>query len=261
MSGSDLGALPVAVQRLLLKFRERLQETLGDDLVGIYFAGSVAFPGFVPDRVDLDFQAVVADELSEASMAALQDMHRLLVGEYRYAEHLDGFYLPLAKAKDVSVPSGLVGVGGEALRTGLEDEAWALHREHVHRGAVLVLSGPDPRTVYPPATWPEIAEALRGERRFIRDHLRHYPFYCVLNLCRLMYTWETRTVAVSKVAAAAWALESLPTEWHPLVQSALRAYRLEDEEADLERLREGVEPFYAFASARLDAAGKASAPG
>lgn len=221
--------------------------------MGIYFVGSIAFPGFVPDRVDLDFHVVVERELHKEEIEALGDTHRLLVGEYRYAEHLDGFYLPLSKVRALAPPKGLVAVGGEEVWTPAKDGAWALHREHVHRGAVLVLAGPDPRTLFPPATWSEIARALDGERRFIEAHLHHYPFYCVLNLCRLVYTWETRDVAVSKVAAAAWAADGLPRRWRPLIRSALRAYRMEDEEADLARLRDGVNSFYEYAAKRIDA--------
>ena len=81
----NLDGLPQGVQRLFKRFRERLRDTLQDNLVGIYFVGSIAFPGFVPDRVDLDFQVVVAHELDEEEIEALRDMHRLLVGEYRYA--------------------------------------------------------------------------------------------------------------------------------------------------------------------------------
>ncbi|MFQ5919307.1 MAG: aminoglycoside adenylyltransferase domain-containing protein [Thermoplasmata archaeon] len=254
MPESSLDDLPRDVRRLLRRFRERLGEVLGDNLVGIYFVGSIAFPGFVPDRVDLDFHVVVERDLREGEVEALRDMHRLLVGEYRYAEHLDGFYLPLAKARQATPPEELVAAGAETLWTTAKDEAWALHREHIHQGAVLPLFGPDPRTVFPPATWPEIAQALDGERRFIEAHLRHYPFYCVLNLCRLVYTWETKDVAVSKLAAAGWALEALPSRWTPLLRSALRAYRMEDEESDLEQLREQVGPFYEFAAQRIDAA-------
>lgn len=219
--------------------------------MGIYFVGSIAFPGFVPDRVDLDFQAVVGHELPAEEIEALRDMHRLLVGEYRYAEHLDGFYVPLPKVREPTPPEELVGVGGEELWTSVKDGAWALHREHIHQGAVLVLAGPDPRTLFLPATWPEIVRALDEERRFIEAHLHHYPFYCVLNLCRLVYTWETKDVAVSKVAAAEWSLETLPPWWHALIRSALRTYRVEDEEADLKRLREGVRPFFRHASRRI----------
>ena len=82
--------------------------------------------------------------------------------------------------------------------------------------------------------------------------MHHYPFYCVLNLGRLVYTWETKDVAVSKVAVAEWALQNLPERWSPLVRSALRAYRMEDEESDLERLRKGVRAFYPYALTRAD---------
>ncbi|MEE8232370.1 MAG: aminoglycoside adenylyltransferase domain-containing protein [Thermoplasmata archaeon] len=251
---SSLEDLPHGVRRLFKRLRERLKDALQDNLVGIYFLGSIAFPGFVPDRVDLDFQVVVGHELDEEEIEALRDMHRLLVGEYRYAEHLDGFYVPLSKVREAIPPEELVGAGGEEVWTSVKDGAWALHREHIHQGAVLVLAGPDPRTLFLPATWPEIARALDDERRFIKAHLHHYPFYCVLNLCRLVYTWATKDVAVSKVAAADWAMDTLPARWEPLVRSALRAYRMEDEEVDLERLREGVNSFYQFAARRIDAA-------
>lgn len=247
----DLEHLPRGVRRLLRRFRGRLQATLGENLVGIYFIGSIAFPGFVPDRVDMDFHAVLRRDLRAEEIEALRDLHRLLVGEYRYGGHLDGFYIPLAKAGSPASPRDLVAAAGEGVGTSAADNAWALHREHVHRGAFLALEGPDPRTLYPPARWAEIAEALDGERAFVEAHLRHYPFYCVLNLARLVYTWETRDVAVSKVAAADWALETLPDRWRPLIRSALRAYRLEDEEADLERLRDGVGPFYRYAVERI----------
>lgn len=253
-SDGSLDHLPREVRRLLRSFVQRLQEALGENLVGVYLIGSIAFPGFVPDRVDLDFQVVVRHELEGAGLKALRDMHRLLVGEYRYGGHLDGVYLPLAKAQDPAPPTNLVGVGGEKVGTSASDDAWALHREHVHRGAVLVLEGPDPRTLYPPATWPEIARALDGERRFIEAHLDHYPFYCVLNLCRLAYTWETEDVAVSKIASADWALKELPKRWSPLVQSALRAYRMEDDETDLKRLRESVRAFYGYTAERIEGA-------
>ncbi len=254
MKESSLDHLPRGVRRLLRRFRERLEDALGDNLVGIYFVGSIAFPGFVPDRVDLDFQVVVRHELQESEVAALRDMHRLLVGEYRYAEHLDGFYLPLSKAQLPDPPENLVGAGGEELWTSGTDGAWALHRDHIHRGAVLVLAGPDPATLSPPATWPEMARALDDERRFIEAHLDHYPFYCVLNLCRLVYTWGTKDVTISKVAAADWALEKLPRQWHALIRSALRVYRMEDEEADLQRIRDGIHSFYRYASRRIAAA-------
>lgn len=246
--------LPRDVRRLLRRFRDRLQGTLGENLVGIYMIGSIAFPDFVPDRVDFDFHAVVRRELRPKEIEALRDMHQLLVGEYRYGGRLDGFYLPLAKAQDPSRPENLVGVGGGSADTTASDGAWALHREHVHQGAVLALEGPEPRTIFPVATWTEIADALEGERAFVEAHLHHYPFYCVLNLCRLVYTWETRDVAVSKVASAAWALKTLAGRWHPLIRSALRAYRGEDEETDLGQLREGVRPFYRYAVERMDTA-------
>ncbi|MFC2099382.1 aminoglycoside adenylyltransferase domain-containing protein, partial [Candidatus Bipolaricaulota bacterium] len=59
-------------------------------------------------------------------------------------------------------------------------------------------------------------EALVGERQYVAKHLSQYPDYCVLNLCRLIYSHRTGDVVVSKFGAAAWAIDAFP-EWRGLI--------------------------------------------
>src|SRR5205823_12575392 len=66
--------------------------------------------------------------------------------------------------------------------------------------------------------------ALYGEIVYLDEHLEDAA-YCVLNSCRILYSFVHRDVVVSKRAAAEWALLHLPEEDHPLIHGALRAYQ------------------------------------
>jgi hypothetical protein len=210
---------------MLLGFRGALVRVLGDDLLGLYLFGSVAFPSFEPEAADIDFHAIMRSELTEAQQDDVAFVHDELARTHRYGRLIDGYYLPLEQARCSAIPSGLVGAGeGRISRGTARIGPWALEREHAHRGKVVVLHGPDPATVYPRPTWPELEVALRGERDWLVPELERAPVYCVLNLCRIAYSFATRDVAVSKVEAAQWARGTFAARWRPMIEAALRTY-------------------------------------
>jgi hypothetical protein len=173
-----------------------------------------------------------------------------------YGDALDGYYILLQDARQRSPPQ-------HQLLPGVSDDSWALHRQHMRAGRCIVLHGPHPRQVYPPATWPEIASALQGELDYVEKHLDEYPQYCVLNLCRLMYSYATRDVVVSKRMSAAWACDAFP-QWSDLIEAARKAYDRRATTQDKELLQSGVTIFFDFACQRiqesLGATGAASSP-
>ncbi len=67
-------------------------------------------------------------------------------------------------------------------------------------------------------SWCRNPEPLRGPG---------YQPYAVLTMCRMLHTLE-HGVIVSKPAAARWALETLPSEWHELIARALRRRGADD---------------------------------
>jgi len=83
--------------------------------------------------------------------------------------------------------------------------------------------------------------------------LDRYPDYCVLNLCRLIYSFETRDVVTSKAAAAAWARGKFP-EWERPIALALRSYLKLAAPEEREILKADLATFYRFACGRLAAA-------
>jgi hypothetical protein len=159
---------------------------------------------------------------------------------------MDGYYILLADARRNSPPKS-------QMWDRATDNSWALHREHIRAGRCIVLHGPDPREIYPPATWPEIETALFSELDYIEKHLQQYPDYCILNLCRLIYSFETRDVVISKAKASDWAYDALP-EWKRHIDLARKSYAHKATKDDREFMLSETERFYLFAQSRIERA-------
>ena len=182
-----------------------------------------------------DGQWQIDDSDNNSSYIVIKEGETLSI----YGEALDGYYILLEEARQTSPPRHL-------LLADVTDNSWALHREHIRAGRCIVLQGPDPRQVYPAASWPELASALQGELDYVENHLDDYPHYCVLNLCRLMYSYDTRDVVVSKRASAEWAHVAFP-EWRTLVEAARKSYDRQATIQDKELLKSEVSGFFDFA--------------
>lgn len=235
--------LPAEVEDLGRAFRRGLQSALGPKLVGLYLYGAVAFSDGA-SLSDVDFHAILGEGLSDGEKSELNGLHAALARDYPpLGAELDGYYILLEEAVGTSPPQ-------HQLRPEIRDNSWALHRAHIRAGRCVVLYGPDPRQVYSPASWPELEAALDGEWDFVAAHLEEYPAYCVLNLCRLIYSYGTRDVVVSKRASAAWAVKAFP-EWKALIAAAISFYDRRATAQEEELLRASVRSFFAFAGERI----------
>ena len=186
-------------------FSEGLKSILAGKLYGAYIYGAAALPDTVSTG-DIDFHVILKDELTDGERSRLEELHQALERQFPpLGCGMDGYYILLADACRESPPKS-------QMWNRATDDSWALHREHIRAGRHIVLYGPDPRGIYPPATWSEIESALCSELDYVEKHLQVYPDYCILNLCRLIYSFETRDVVVSKAAASDWAHQAL-SEW------------------------------------------------
>lgn len=239
--------LPPEARGVVEAFRLGLAEALGRNLVGAYLIGSIAFGVRERHAGDVDFQVILRRDLNPKERSALGTLHASLVREYPLGEELDGYYLPVSKARRSRRPTGLAYWAEGRMRRGGSDETWALHRAHIRQGAYVVLAGPDPRGIYPPASWPEIAKELDHELAFTARALSRYPVYGTLNLCRLAYSWTERNPVVSKEAAGTWALSRFPRRWRRFIAAAIRSYRGRGTPSDARLVKRHVADFYAFA--------------
>jgi predicted nucleotidyltransferase len=236
--------IPEEIEDLCQAFLRGLDTALGDKLYGVYLYGALAFPDG-GSTGDIDLHVILKEKPDDAEKSALDDLHAMLARDFPpLGAELDAYYILLEDARQTLPPR-------HQLRPDIFDDSWALHREHIRAGRCIVLGGPDPRQVYPAALWSELEAALQGELDYVARHLADYPAYCVLNLCRLMYSFDTRDVVVSKRASAAWACDTYP-EWRPCIDAALKAYDRLATTQDQEHLESLVERFFDFAGERIE---------
>ena len=223
-----------------------LQTILGEKLYGAYIYGAAVFPDALPTG-DLDFHVILNQGLTDRERSELERLHEGMGQQFpALGSELDGYYLLLRDARCTSPPRSQMG-------TRATDDSWALHREHIRAGRHIVLYGPDPRGIYPPTTWPEIEQGLRRELDYVKAHLQEYPDYCILNLCRLIYSFEKQEVVISKAAASDWALEALPL-WKRPVELARKSYSGLATPQDREFMLSEVGALFEFACNRIEKA-------
>ena len=231
------------IETIIGEFTDGLRKVLGEKLHAAYVYGAAAFPETLPTG-DIDFHVILKNPLTAVEKQTLEALHEALARKYPpLGGELDGYYILLEDAKKSTPPRSEMWLNAV-------DSAWALHREHIRAGRVITLFGGDPREIYPPVEWPEIEAALVSEIRYIEAHLDQYPDYCILNLCRLIYSFQTRQVVISKAKASEWALDAIP-EWKGLVEIARKSYEKTASDQERERQLREVRSFFAFAVSQM----------
>jgi len=233
---------------LCREFLRGLQACLGRKLVGVYIYGAITFPETGAAIHDVDFHAIVADALIDAEQDSVVRLLESLRREFPpLGGELDGYMITLADACKTTPPTNQLWPRSKAQR----DESWALHCAHIRAGRRIVLFGPDSDTIYPQPSERDIEEALGGELQYVAERLEVDPAYCVLNLCRLMYSYQTKNVVVSKQASAQWALDELDKKWHALIEAARRSYRRSRAPGDSGMLHGEVRAFFETAQRQI----------
>lgn len=239
-----------ALQALLADLAAFLPAALGEQLVGIYLSGSLAYGDFDPQRSDVDFVAVTENELGEAWFLPLAGVAaRLQARHAAWAPRLEGVFMSRAmiarwrpgQARFLALNThdefGWDGQGADGY----------IHR-WVLREKGLALSGPPPAALVEPVGAAELRQATLATLHewwapMVADPFRlasrEYQAYAVLTMCRMDYTLQHGAI-VSKPEAARWALETWPPRWHGLVQRAL-AWLPDDGVQDGEAARQLIE--------------------
>jgi hypothetical protein len=239
----DTHGKAASTQELTQALLKGLKTILAGKLFGVYLYGAIAFPDTEVVH-DIDFHVILSESLSENEKLDLRDLHATLGEKFPpLGRTLDGYYILLDEAHRKVPPT-------HQLLPGIVDDAWALHHEHMRAGRCLVLYGPDPKQIFPPCTWQELERSLLGELRYIEDHLHEFPEYCILNLCRIIYSVSTRDVVISKLMCAVWAQDIFP-EWKPLIRAARNAYNREATPREKKMLDSKIDEFLEFSRIRI----------
>ncbi|MGO9274063.1 MAG: aminoglycoside adenylyltransferase domain-containing protein [Terriglobia bacterium] len=219
------------ISALLAEWVRGVRHILGDKVIGLYLAGSLAYGDFVPGRSDIDLQAVVRNPLTEDEVHLIELLHREIDKRYpEWANRTECSYVPLDLMPEVNPPTTPRPWWGfdtmyPAAPAGNE---WTINHFILAKHGIS-LEGPDFNTLIPPIDIREVRRAsakdLLAEWAPKIDDFSwlsnsHYQSYLVLNLCRILHTAIGSEVGSKKVAGQ-WAKTTYP-RWNDLIEEAER---------------------------------------
>ncbi len=206
-----------------------LQQTLRNNLVGLYLRGSLALGHFIPATSDIDVLAVTEQPINAAEFAALAALHvELAMLPHPFAQRLEIAYLDRINLKHFQPGQHHATLGqGETLAWTKHGANWIIERWTVREHGIVLL-GPDPQSLIDPITQDNLRSAVRARLDDWADWARQpddpdwclprsHEAYVVETMCRALYT-NSRGAVSSKPHAVAWALEALAEPWRSLVQ-------------------------------------------
>lgn len=240
------------VNEILTLLYSDAADILQEQLVGMYLFGSLANGDF-DQYSDIDVLFVTQKEISEDTFSALSAMHkRLNQLNSPWGIQLEVSYIPESALRrfdraDNTHPHMDRG-NDEVLHRMVHETDWIVQR-HLLRENGIVISGPELKTLIDPIAPGELQRAVSDVLPLWVDPIladpakiqaRGYQSFCVLSLCRMLYTLRTGKI-LSKPRAAEWAMENLDPRWKPLIERAIVGRQNPNLEADPTDLDETLE--------------------
>lgn len=209
-----------------------VQETLGDQFIGMYLYGSLSSGNFEPSSSDIDFLVVTADMLDEKTIADLESMHlRIWNTGMKRTLKLEGSYLPQKHLPRYEKSGNAYPTINEGkFYLGPHDSDWIIQR-HIIREEGIPLAGPDPKSLIEPVSSQDIRSAamcflnswwfpMLEELPWLEKRGREYHAYAILSMCRSLHALEHGAI-VSKPEAAKWAQREFEGRWQTAIKQAL----------------------------------------
>jgi hypothetical protein len=194
---------------------EAVADTVGGDLVGAWFVGSLALGGYVPGESDIDIAAVCEVALSlrqkrQVASAIVEVSEGCPARGLEFTLYRREVAGSLPRGADFEVNAN----GGPRMPTaihldpGAESGFWyVLDRAIAHRGGV-VISGPPASEVFADVPRSVLLNAMLESMAWHRVHEKA-TLYSVLNACRA-WRFAEENVLGSKLEGAAWARRRWP---------------------------------------------------
>jgi hypothetical protein len=219
------------INNLISVWAQGARERLADNVVGLYLGGSLTYGDFVPQRSDIDLQAVVRISLIKEELAAIEGLHQKIERCFPvWAGRIECSYVPLQLMRELrppATPRPWWGFGVLYAEAPPGNE-WVINHYFLSKYGIALYGPPFKRLV--PAICVEDVRRASARDLFaewvpkINDSAwlsnSHQQSYLVLNLCRILCTCIGGEPSSKKVAGA-WAKEKY-TAWRDLVEEAER---------------------------------------
>jgi len=189
---------------------EVLGRTLGTDLVGVYFVGSVALGGYVPGESDIDIAAVTNSALTDLQKQRIaSDVVDVSVACPARGLEFTLYRREIVGSRPVGADFEVNANGGPRMPTAVHLDAtvehgfwYVLDRAIAHRSG-LAISGPPAPGIFADVPRSTLLEAMSESMAWHRAHEKA-TLYSVLNACRA-WRFAAENLLGSKLDGAAWA--------------------------------------------------------
>lgn len=224
----------------LNKIASKYQSILGNNLVGIYVHGSLAFGCFNPNISDIDFIVVVNNSPTVEEKEALIETLLSLESEapikgYEMSVVLSSFcknfvyptpfelhysidYLNTCKDDLKKYCSTMNGT----------DKDLAAHFT-VIKNTGYTLIGKQISEVFGHIPSNDYLDSIKADVDNAIEDVNENPVYTILNLCRVL-AYKNNGLILSKEQGGLWGIENLPKQYIILLSNALKNYKTESEE-------------------------------
>lgn len=219
------------IEMVLNQLVQVFKYTLKQQLEGVYLHGSLAMNGFHPLKSDIDLLVVVNQKLEEPVMAEIVEglinlepslpprgveMSVVTTQTVQHFSYPTPFELHYSNQyREPYLKKGAL------CKNGLDPDLAAHIFVTYHRGKTLY--GKPIKQVIKPIEERYYLESILNDVEDARTHIKENPVYYTLNLCRVLYYLKEKVVS-SKKEAGEWALQVIPSSYHPLVRYALSHY-------------------------------------
>jgi predicted nucleotidyltransferase len=240
------------VNEILNLLLTNIKDILHSQFVGMYLFGSLANGDF-DLYSDIDVLIVTDGEISSGAFSKLQNMHAEVAKiDSPWAIQQEVSYIPQKDLRRFDPPNirhpHLDRGNNEVLHMMAHESDWIIQR-YLLRERGIVITGPDLKTLIDPIAPYELRQAVVDVLPLwvnpILDNpskikSRGYQSFCVLSLCRMLYTLQNKAI-LSKPAAAKWAIETLDSRWRPLIERAVMGRQNSNLEALPEDINETLD--------------------
>ena len=216
------------------------RDACGENLIGIYLHGSLAMESFNPISSDVDLLVVVRDALPSDEKQAIGE--RLLrLSEQAPPNGLELSILTLQSLTDFQYPTPYelhfsngnkdrFAEGTIEFSPDQTDPDLAAHFV-ITQARGLCLFGAAIDAIFPDVPSQTYLASIAQDADWSYDNVMRgadagicpVPVYAVLNFCRVLAFIEQGLIT-SKREGGRWALEALPSDYHPVIREALKEY-------------------------------------
>ena len=227
-----------AVTNILQQIKAIFIDTLQEKLTGIYLHGSLAFNCFTWETGDIDFLAVVNNDLAHSEKTAVIKA-LLKLNEQAPPKGIEMSIVTEQVCRNFTYPTPFLLHFSNAHKAVCEKDLDAFCRTMngidkdlaahfiVIGAAGIALCGKPISEVFSEVPKEYYLDSIKNDIENAETEIAENPSYITLNLCRTL-AYIKENLILSKKQGGEWALQKLPSEYRPIICSALQEYSAQE---------------------------------